>query len=182
MNLLDALAEDLGVSGRTLRRAAGRGLIKLERPSPRKVGMQAREERYLRAHWPILEGIQSVLRTQPNVRMAVLFGSMARGEERAESDLDLLVSLADDRAVRRADIAALLRDALGRSVQVVSLRDASGSPALLADVLRDGRVLVDRDGEWQGLKSEEQRIRRRADREELDLNERAWETLETLER
>jgi len=36
-------------------------------------------------------GARQVRRTQPNVRLAVLFGSVSRGDERPDSDVDLLV-------------------------------------------------------------------------------------------
>jgi predicted nucleotidyltransferase len=41
-----------------------------------------------------------VLRTQPNVRLAVLFGSVSRGDERPDSDVDLLVQFGRDELER----------------------------------------------------------------------------------
>jgi hypothetical protein len=38
-----------------------------------------------------------------------------------------------------------------RNVQVVSLDAARRVPLLLADALRDGRTIVDRDGDWPKL-------------------------------
>ena len=52
----------------------------------------------------LVADLRRALRTEPNVRLAVLYGSLARGDEDAGSDLDLLVSLAEDRplaAVKR---------------------------------------------------------------------------------
>jgi predicted nucleotidyltransferase len=111
-----------------------------------------REEAYLRAHWPLLRGLRDALRTEPNVRLAVLFGSQAVGTATARSDVDLLVALADPGASRVAELAGRLERRVGRSVQLVRLEDAERAPALMADVLERGRVLVDREGSWQELR------------------------------
>ncbi len=68
--------------------------------------------------------------------MALLFGSMARGQSRVDSDIDiaLLAPGADLLA-----IAAQLMDATGREVDVVSLDDAT--IPLLEELLRDGIVI-----------------------------------------
>ena len=52
-------------------------------------------------------------------------------------------------------------------------------PALLADALRDGRVLVDRDGLWALLKRREPSIRRAAEHRDPELLERGLQPLET---
>jgi predicted nucleotidyltransferase len=55
-----------------------------------------------------------------------LFGSVARGEERADSDIDLLVDLADDRGFD--DYLALIEELeklFGRRVEVVIGRSLS---------------------------------------------------------
>jgi hypothetical protein len=41
---------------------------------------------------------------------------------------------------------------------VVEFESAEESPLLLADVLHDGRVLVDRDSDWQRLKQRTRQI------------------------
>jgi hypothetical protein len=64
-------------------------------------------------------------------------------------------------------------------VQLVSARDAQASPGLLADALRDGRVVVDRDGLWAHLKRRESSIRRAAELRDQELLERALRPLET---
>jgi hypothetical protein len=51
-----------------------------------------------------------------------------------------------------------LEDATDRHVQIVELESAEESALLLADVLRDGRVLIDRDVDWGRLKRRERRI------------------------
>ena len=39
-------------------------------------------------------------------------------------------------------------------------QDAEGEPSFLADVIADGRVLVDREGLWPRLRSREASLRR----------------------
>jgi hypothetical protein len=51
---------------------------------------------------------------------------------------------------------------------------------LLADVLRDGRVLVDRDGEWPKLKRRERAIQEQAREADRLLDEEAWTALDHL--
>ena len=149
---LRSLARHLDVPERTLRRAAAEGLIHGERTSPRRFRTSMREEAYLRAHWPLLRGLRDALRTEPNVRLAVLFGSQAVGTATARSDVDLLVALADPSASRVAELAGRLERRVGRTVQLVRLVDAERAPALMADALERGRVLVDREGSWQELR------------------------------
>src|SRR5438876_9713205 len=93
---LDGLANELGTSGRTLRRAAARGAIRCRRATERRIVVPPQEYDYVRRHWPLFDRLLDALRTQPNVRLAVLFGSVARGEESADSDLDLAVELRRD--------------------------------------------------------------------------------------
>jgi predicted nucleotidyltransferase len=135
----------------------------------------------VRSHWPLVSRLLEALRKQPSVRLAVLFGSVARGSGRSDSDLDLLVRLRrDDYSVRTA-VAEALQEASGRRVQLVSLSQAEEAPLLLADVLRDGRVLVDRDGDWPRLKRGERRIVSRARVEDERQQRLAWEAPKALE-
>ena len=53
-----------------------------------------------------------------------------------------------------------------REVQMVRLSEAKGSPALMLDVIEQGRVLVDRDDLWEGLQKRGARARRLARRAE----------------
>ncbi len=76
-----------------------------------------------------------------------LFGSVARGEARAGSDLDLgILFAADPPATLGAPQFALeapLERLFGCPVQVVALNHASAD--LVHRVLRDGRLVLDRD-------------------------------------
>lgn len=58
-----------------------------------------------------------------------LFGSFARGEARADSDVDLAVDIDDDRPVTLFDLgeaASIAEDLLGRQVDLLTIRSASG--------------------------------------------------------
>jgi uncharacterized protein len=182
MTELDALAREVGVHGRTLRRAAGRGLLDAGRRGAREVVIPPRERTWVRTHWPLIGRLLEALRKQPNVRLAVLFGSVARGSERTDSDLDILVRFRRDDHRARAELVDALLHAGGRAGQLVSLDQAEDAPLLLADVLRDGRVLVDRDGDWPQLQRREPQIARRARAEDERLQRLAWDVPAELER
>lgn len=82
-----------------------------------------------------------------DVVAAYLFGSVARGTHGPGSDVDIAVLL--ERPPPRTfeglplDLEARLEKVLGRPVQLVVLNDAP--PDLVHRVLRDGRLLLDRD-------------------------------------
>jgi predicted nucleotidyltransferase len=130
-----------------------------------------REEAYLRRQWPLLRGLRAALRTEPNVRLAVLFGSQAIGQGSERSDVDVLVVLDDRSAVRVAELAGRLERRLDRDVQLVRLEDAERAPSLMVDVLEHGRVLVDRDDRWPRLSSRTAMWRRRAAAAEVPLDQ-----------
>lgn len=90
-----------------------------------------------------LEALRKALEAQPAIRLAVLFGSMARGRSSARSDVDLALRLVrDDAAARREAVAAAGR-ATGREIDVVDLDAAP--PLLRFQIARDGVVLVERE-------------------------------------
>lgn len=171
MESLRDLATALAIPERTLRRAAAEGLLRGERPSARRFRVSAREELYLREHWGLLRSLRAALRTEPNVRLAVLFGSTATGAEHAGSDIDVLVDLNDPAVGRLADIAGRLTRRAGREVQLVRLSDAQRAPVLMLAILRDGRVLIDREGRWAGERAQLPRWQRRARAVEQPLEE-----------
>ena len=82
-----------------------------------------------------------------NVLAVYLFGTVARGTDRAASDVDLGVLLRDAPAAtlegRMLAYEAALECELGRPVQLVILNDAPVD--LVHRVLTDGRLLLDRD-------------------------------------
>jgi len=180
MAVFDSLAAELGVSGRSLRRAVERGTIRARRLSPRRIELSFGERHYLETYWELLSRLVSLLRTHRNVRLAVVYGSVARGDDRPESDLDLLVSFAREEAQTAASLAVALGEEIGRRVQVVSLATVRRSPLLLLDIPREGRVLVDRDEEWRALAQGEWQIRRKAAAAEAMLDRRIGEFAELV--
>jgi predicted nucleotidyltransferase len=97
------------------------------------------------------ERLGRVLSEGGDVRLAMLFGSRARGQARPDSDFDIAVLLEGDAA--RADRGRTVRELAARLGRVVSaalidLVILNDAPALLRHrVLRDGRVLFQRGPE-----------------------------------
>ncbi|HTA96121.1 MAG TPA: nucleotidyltransferase domain-containing protein [Solirubrobacteraceae bacterium] len=166
MLALADLAREIGADTRTMRRAVTDGTIRCERSSPRRQNVDEDEYRYAIAHWPLLAKLRELLRTEPNVRLAVLYGSTATGVDTSSSDVDLLVSLARDRSEAAVQLATRLERRLGRDVDVARLNRVRDSAALLLlQAIDEGRVLLDRDGLWATLQAERAEIERQAHRE-----------------
>lgn len=169
--VLKRLAGEVGVSERTLRRGVSSELIRARRPSSHRLVVSEQEAAWVRRHWLLVGRLRGALRTEPNVELAVLFGSAARGDDLAGiSDVDLLVEL------RRPFPGALetLRLRLDRQlpveVQLVPLEGARRNPRLLTEVLRDGRPLVDRGGSWSRLQAQARQVQAEVDRLEDELH------------
>jgi hypothetical protein len=73
-----------------------------------------------------------------------------------------------------------LTEETGRPVQVVSISTARRAPLVLVDILRDGRVLVDRDDDWPGLRRDEQEIQEQAAAAKVELDRRIAELAELV--
>jgi predicted nucleotidyltransferase len=166
---LPSLAEELETTDRTLRRAISQGLIRATRPSPRTLELSPAERTYLRSSWQTLVRLRSALRTEPGVGLAVLFGSRARGDQRPESDVDLLVAVADASKVHQ--LGRRLEAVLGLPIGLVLLEDARRAPLLMEQVVREGRVLVDRQSVWPEIDRRRGEIRRAAARERQRIDE-----------
>lgn len=163
MGTIQDLAADLGAQERTLRRAVAQGALRARRVGPRKLRLADGEREYLRTHWQLLSALRRALRTEHRVRLAVLYGSFARGDEDAGSDVDLLVSLADDRPHASTQLGSRLQYVTGRHVDIAVLeRVQANAPLLLDRILDDGRVLIDRDQRWQDLLNDRPQIHARA--------------------
>jgi predicted nucleotidyltransferase len=171
--LLAELADHVGVNERTLRRAVAEGTIHAERESAYKLRCSIDERRYVRKYWPVIGALRNALRTEPSVEAAVLFGSLARGDDDARSDIDLLVWRTGRSEMDRAALARRLDTCLGRPVHVVDATAAERQPGFLLSIVRDGRVLVDRGGRWSELRSNAPSLRRRAARERRKTAEQA---------
>ena len=90
------------------------------------------------------EQLRSVLSAFPHIELALLFGSVARGQAHAQSDIDLAV--AARRALTAAQKIALieaLAECTGRPIDLIDLRTV-GEP-LLGQILRHGRRLLGSD-------------------------------------
>lgn len=96
----------------------------------------------------VAAALTTFFESDPRGAVAVyLFGSVARGEARADSDVDVGV-LFEQAPPATLDapqfaIEAELERQTGRAVQVVALNRASSD--LVHRVLRDGRIVLDRD-------------------------------------
>jgi predicted nucleotidyltransferase len=162
---LQEMAKGLQVNERTLRRAWMLGTVRGTRITPYRLELPVGERVYLRSHWATLSDLRSALRTEPNVSMAVMFGSVARGDDDSGSDVDLLVALRDPGLLGRVALAGRLRKRTELDLEVVALEDAMRRPSLMIEILRDGRVLVDRDGRWRELRLQGELIEARAERD-----------------
>ena len=87
------------------------------------------------------QAILAAIDTQPGIRLAILFGSLAVGQERAHSDLDLAVD--SGRRITTGEKLALVNELAERTGRPVDLVDlyAVGEP-LLGQILRHGKRLL----------------------------------------
>jgi len=180
MTELELLASQIGANERTLRRALNEGTLRGERPTPRGLKLDPAEKQYLRRSWPLLAALREALRTEQNVRFALLFGSAARGDDSEGSDVDLIVEMRDSSLVRTVDLELKLEQLLERRVDVLTLEDAGTNPVLLAEAVAEGRTIVDRAGRWAELGSEAEAIDRRARRHLRERSRRALVRIDRL--
>jgi predicted nucleotidyltransferase len=180
MNDLSTLARQVGFSERTLRRAVGEGAIRGTRRSARRLELSANEKDYVLRRWQLLASLRQALRTEANVRFALLFGSAARGDDSEGSDVDLIVEMRDSSLVRVVDLELKLEELLGRRVDALTFEDASSNPVLLAEALKEGRPIVDRKGRWSQLGSEAEAMDRRARRHLRERGRRALAGVDRL--
>jgi predicted nucleotidyltransferase len=180
MTDLSLLAREVDVHERTLRRAVAEGSLRAARPSPRTLDISLAEREYVRQSWKLLSALRGALRTEHNVRFALLFGSAARGTAAPSSDVDVLVALLDPDLERVVELSTKLSQATGRRVDVVRLEDAESEPSFLADVIADGRVLVDRGGHWSRLRGQEPSLRRAGRQRQAKRTDRALAGLDRL--
>lgn len=94
--------------------------------------------------------IEEVLVQHGGIRVAILFGSLAKGRATPESDLDLAM-LMDVPLSAETKIALIgtLSEAIGRPVDLIDLR-ATGEP-LLGQILKHGVRLLGNDIDYAEL-------------------------------
>ena len=88
----------------------------------------------------------------PEMKLAVLFGSTARRQDRPGSDVDLGILLDPYSPELRFRVEADLGRAAGRSVDVILLDDAP--PLLRFEIAKEGVLLFQREDHlWTGFKA-----------------------------
>jgi len=92
----------------------------------------------------LLGTIRSVLGRHPEVRLALLFGSRARGVAGPEADLDVAIEVFQGQALDRLGLIAELREATGLDADVVDITPGRsiGYPLLNA-LNRDGIAIYE---------------------------------------
>ncbi|WP_374090230.1 nucleotidyltransferase family protein [Methylomicrobium lacus] len=96
------------------------------------------------------QALQAVLAKQEGVRLAILFGSLASGTARAESDLDVAVDAGHPLdAAEKMQLIGDLAAATGRPIDLVDLQFV-GEP-LLGQILRHGKRLIGNDTRYGDL-------------------------------
>ncbi len=97
---------------------------------------------------PVVKALESL----PAVRLAVTFGSTARSEAHANSDLDLGLLLEPNTLASRQEAEVAAGRAARRRVDIVHLDEA---PSLLRfEIARDGKVLVEKQPWlWKNFKA-----------------------------
>jgi predicted nucleotidyltransferase len=125
----------------------------------------------------------AALRTEPNVELAVLFGSVARGTALGgASDVDLLVGLRQSEPGALEALRLRLVAQTHFDVELVPLPTAEGNPQLLYEILRDGRPLVDRADAWPSLQARRGLTQVEAENEGRALRKEAHEAVGYFQR
>jgi len=94
--------------------------------------------------------IRDVVASQPSVRQVIVFGSLAAGMQRPDSDVDVAIGagrpLTGD---EKGALIAALGASLGRPVDLVDLH-CVGEP-LLGQILRHGKRILGSDSDYAAL-------------------------------
>lgn len=115
-----------------------------------------------------------MLKTESNVEFAVLFGSTARcSRVECVSDVDLVVGLRRSRPGALEALSHRLAERLRADIDLVPLGVVLRSPSFLAELLRDGRPVVDREQAWPKLQATCRLTQAKADREGETLHREA---------
>jgi len=94
--------------------------------------------------------LRAVLSAFAQIELAVLFGSVARGRERPESDVDVAVAARHAlSAAEKIAIVEAMAQRTGRPIDLVDLRTVA--EPLLGQILRHGRRLLGSDSAYGDL-------------------------------
>ena len=94
--------------------------------------------------------LKDVLARFPTLVLALVFGSVAQGRQRADSDLDIAVAASQTlTATEKMDIIAALAERTGRPVDLIDLKVVA--EPLLGQIVRHGRRLLGSDGAYGQL-------------------------------
>lgn len=94
--------------------------------------------------------LREVLSGFPELILALVFGSIAQGRQRRDSDLDIAVAAEQAlTAVHKMAIIDALAEQTGRPVDLIDLKGVA--EPLLGQILRHGRRLLGSDGEYGKL-------------------------------
>ena len=101
----------------------------------------------------VVERVRAAVEHIPEVRLAVLFGSQARGRAGRQSDFDLLVNLQPDTDATRRRVLSALGHAVRGDLDLVHAADAK--PLLRFEIARDGVLILEREpGAWTDFKTQ----------------------------
>jgi predicted nucleotidyltransferase len=96
------------------------------------------------------EQVKNVLARHPDIQLAYLFGSVARGTARPDSDLDIAVQMTIPLGSSvRIKLVEDLAVATGRPVDLIDLRTAGEPP--LGQILKHGQRIVGDDANHVAL-------------------------------
>jgi predicted nucleotidyltransferase len=97
--------------------------------------------------------LRAVLSHFPNVVQALVFGSAAKGKQRAESDLDIAVAAHQPlTANEKISLIDSLAVATGRPIDLIDLSVVA--EPMLGQIVRHGRRLIGSDGTYARLISQ----------------------------
>ncbi|TWT17275.1 nucleotidyltransferase domain-containing protein [Luteimonas marina] len=98
----------------------------------------------------LLSRLRNILENQPDIRQALVFGSVAVGAARHDSDLDIAVEATHPLdAEEKLRLIEALAETIGRPVDLIDLKTI-GSP-LLGQILKHGQRILGSDADHAEL-------------------------------
>jgi len=105
---------------------------------------------YLPDMSPSLSHLRDVLERYPDIRQALVFGSVAAGSARPDSDLDIAVEASRPLGAEdKLRLIEALATAAGRPVDLIDLKTIGGP--LLGQILRHGQRILGSDADHAEL-------------------------------